>query len=299
MITLRRAQSTDLPAIKLLLRGEALPLGGVEAALDGLVVADRSGEVVGVGGLERRGDVALLRSLAVARAGRGAGLGQRLVARLLDQAREGGVTSLWLLTEGAEGFFEHFGFRPVSRDQVPEAIRTSHEFSEACPATATVMVRRVAPLGILVICTANSARSQIAEALLRHRGGDLIRAASAGTAPGPGPHPLAVDALAGLGIDWAGHRSKSLDEVGGDWDLVITVCDDAQEACPVVPGRLMVHWGLPDPAAVQGDRAECMAAFTATAAELDLRIGALLALPLGAMTNAEVAERTRGSTSNA
>lgn len=291
---IRQATVTDLPAVEALLRSASLPTDGVAGAIDGFVVAEDRGHLSGVAGLEIRGETALLRSLAVMPSARGTGLGHRLVARLLDEARRRGLSSLWLLTETAERFFAGIGFRPVHREQVPAVLRATAEFSHLCPDSATVMARRVAPLGLLVICTANSARSQIAEALLRHRGGDLVRVASAGTAPGPGPHPLAIAALARLGIDWRDRRSKGIDEVDGTWEIVITVCDGAREACPVLPGRRMVHWGLPDPAAAAGSDAERLAAFEATAAELDGRIASLLSLPLAALTDAEVAEAMAG-----
>jgi arsenate reductase len=131
------------------------------------------------------------------------------------------------------------------------------------------MSRRATPLRVLVLCTANSARSQIAEALIGHQLGDQVVVASAGTAPGNGPHPHAIAALAERGIAWQGKRSKSIDEVPGPWDLAITVCDGAREACPVLPGVRMLHWGLPDPA---GHGIE---AFRRTADELEQLIQGL------------------------
>ncbi len=289
MTTLRTARDSDLSSIEQLLREASLPVDGVRDAVSGFVVAEDRSRIVAVGGLERCGDDALLRSLVVVPSARGSGIGHRLVAQLLEGARTAGITRLWLLTETAEEFFRRFGFRRVERDRVPDAVRATDEFSHACPASATAMARRVLPFRILVLCTANSARSQLAEALFRHRGAGLVESASAGTHPGAGPHPMAIETLRRLGIDWRDRQSKSIDAVGTDWDLVITVCDDARESCPVLPGHATLHWGMPDPAAV-GDPAMRQAAFDAVAEEFERRIARLLALPLAVMTSREVAE---------
>lgn len=130
---------------------------------------------------------------------------------------------------------------------------------------------------VLFLCTHNSARSQMAEALLRHLGGDAFAAASAGTEPSR-VHPLAAEAMARRGIDLAGHRSKHLDELAGEpFDDVITVCDGADRACPAYPGATRrLHWSLPDPSAVEGAEETRRAAFEATAAELERRIRAFV-----------------------
>jgi arsenate reductase len=117
-----------------------------------------------------------------------------------------------------------------------------------------------APLRVLVVCTGNAARSQMAEAFLSRIQG--IEAASAGTHPA-GVHPLTIRVLGEMGIDWSGARSKSIAEMLDlDWDLVLTVCDSAREACPVVPGaRRTAHEGFPDPAAVAGTDEDRLGAF--------------------------------------
>lgn len=141
------------------------------------------------------------------------------------------------------------------------------------------------PLRVLVLCTGNSARSQIAEALLAHRGAGRIVAASAGSRPAARVNPYAVEVLAAHGIAWEGRVPKSIDDVSGErYDLVITVCDNARDACPFFPGAAaQVHWGLPDPAD-HDEPAEARAAFARTFAEVDRRVEALLALPLDSMT---------------
>lgn len=145
-------------------------------------------------------------------------------------------------------------------------------------------------LRVLVLCTANVARSQLAEALLQHRGGDQVIVASAGAVPGRAPHPLAIEVLAERGISWAGKRSKGIDEVAGEaWDLVITVCDAARDACPILPGATMVHWALDDPAAVTGGEEAMRDAFRETADALDRRFTALLGLPLANLSATDLA----------
>jgi len=135
-------------------------------------------------------------------------------------------------------------------------------------------------LRILVVCTGNAARSQMAEAFLARVPG--VAAASAGTHPA-GIHPLTVRVLAEVGIDWSGARSKSISEMlGREWDLVLTVCDSAREACPVVPGaRRIVHEAFPDPAAVDGSEEDRLAAFRAVRDAIAARM-ATLALELAA-----------------
>ncbi|MEM6327715.1 MAG: arsenate reductase ArsC [Bacteroidota bacterium] len=106
---------------------------------------------------------------------------------------------------------------------------------------------------VLFVCTHNSARSQLAEGLLRQRHGDRFRAMSAGTVA-RGVHPLAAEALRDIGIDPSAHTSKTLDDLGGLVpDVVVTVCDHAREACPYVPARdRNLHHAFRDPSAVDG-----------------------------------------------
>jgi arsenate reductase len=133
------------------------------------------------------------------------------------------------------------------------------------------------PLRILFLCTHNSARSQMAEAILRVLGGDRVEVASAGTEV-TRVHPLAVREMAERGIDVGGQRSKHLNELLGErFDTVITVCDNAAESCPVFPGDpKRLHWSLPDPSAVEGTEEVQAAAFQRTADELTARIRDLL-----------------------
>lgn len=115
---------------------------------------------------------------------------------------------------------------------------------------------------VLILCTGNSARSQMAEGLLRHIAGDRFEVFSAGTKPGY-VRPEAIAVMREVGIDISGSRSKHLDEFAGQpIDYVLTVCDNAKESCPVYPaGTKQVHRSFEDPAAIQGSEAERIDAF--------------------------------------
>jgi arsenate reductase len=126
---------------------------------------------------------------------------------------------------------------------------------------------------VLILCTGNSARSQIAEGLLRHDAGNAFVVFSAGTKPTQ-VRPEAIAVMREVGIDISGHRSKSVDEFAGqDFDYVITVCDNAKQSCPIYPAKTKrIHWSIEDPAAVQGSEAEILAAFRRIRDELRLRL---------------------------
>jgi arsenate reductase len=142
----------------------------------------------------------------------------------------------------------------------------------------------ISPHRVLFLCTHNSARSQMAEGLLRSLGGSAFVVASAGTVA-THVRPEAIAAMAELHIDISDQTSKTLDiYLHEPWDDVITVCDDANDACPFFPGgRHRHHWSTPDPAGVQGDEATRLAAFRAARDSLRARIEAdLLAPPVDA-----------------
>jgi arsenate reductase (thioredoxin) len=126
---------------------------------------------------------------------------------------------------------------------------------------------------VLFLCTGNSARSQMAEGLLRHIAGDRFEVASAGVAPTQ-VRPEAVEAMREIGIDISNHSSKSVDDfVGQKFDYVITVCDNANEQCPVFPGQTTrIHWSFDDPAAAEGDAAARLAVFRRVRDEIMDRI---------------------------
>jgi protein-tyrosine-phosphatase len=134
---------------------------------------------------------------------------------------------------------------------------------------------------VLFLCTGNSARSQIAQALLEHRSGGTIEALSAGSHPKP-LHPNAVRVMQRRGIDISTNRTKHFDEYADQrFDLVITLCDRVREVCPEFASHpQLVHWSIPDPAREGTTNRASYPAFERTAAELDARVGYLLPLLL-------------------
>jgi len=148
----------------------------------------------------------------------------------------------------------------------------------------------------LFLCTGNSARSIMAEAILNHRSNGAFTAYSAGSHPSGTPRPEALAQLQSAGISIHGLRSKSWDEFAAPGaphlDFVFTVCDNAaNEACPYWPGQPMTaHWGIPDPAAVKGTPEEIARAFRDAFVVLDRRIGLFLALPLATLKHLAIQE---------
>jgi arsenate reductase len=149
---------------------------------------------------------------------------------------------------------------------------------------------------VLFLCTGNSARSIMAEALLNHKSKDNFTAYSAGSRPSAAPRPEALAQLQSAGISIDGLRSKSWDEFAGPGaphlDFVFTVCDNAaKEACPYWPGQPMTaHWGIPDPAAVKGAPEEIARAFHDAFVVLDRRIGLFMSLPLATLQQLAIQE---------
>jgi arsenate reductase len=145
------------------------------------------------------------------------------------------------------------------------------------------------PFNVLILCTGNSARSILGEALINHCGRGRFIGYSAGSSPKRQVHPLALELLADMGLSTVGMRSKSWDEfVGPDappLDFIVTVCDNAAgEMCPVWPGHPMTaHWGIEDPASAQGSDADKRLAFRTAFGELERRITAFTRLPIRSM----------------
>ncbi|MEW6249324.1 MAG: arsenate reductase ArsC [Planctomycetota bacterium] len=131
---------------------------------------------------------------------------------------------------------------------------------------------------VLILCTGNSCRSQMAEGLWRQVGGAAWEVHSAGSQPAGYVHPLAIRAMREIGVDVGAARSKHVAEFAGQaFDLVLTVCDNARETCPAPPSaRQVMHWSLPDPAATAGADDERMPAFRAVRDDLSGRIRKLL-----------------------
>lgn len=143
-VEIRRPTDNDLPAIERLLTAASLPLDGVREALPSFVLAEVGDTLVGVAGLDVCCNNALLRSVAVDPAWRSQGIGRLLVTRVIADAESRGIHALYLLTTSAERYFPGFGFREITRNEVPEDVRATAEFQSACPASATVMTRPIA-----------------------------------------------------------------------------------------------------------------------------------------------------------
>lgn len=153
------------------------------------------------------------------------------------------------------------------------------------------------PFNVLFLCTGNSARSILGEAILNRVGRGHFRAFSAGSHPKGAVHPLALDLLRSLGYPVEELRSKSWDEFAlsgaPQLDFIFTVCDDAaQETCPVWPGHPMTaHWGIPDPARAEGTEAERRLAFAEAHRSLSNRISAFINLPIASLDRMSLKNR--------
>jgi arsenate reductase (thioredoxin) len=149
-------------------------------------------------------------------------------------------------------------------------------------------------VNVLFLCTGNSARSILAESLLNHRGRGRFKAFSAGSHPKGEVHPIAIALLKQMGLPAEGARSKSWDEFEASdaphMHFVITVCDNAAgEMCPIWPGKPMTaHWGIPDPAAIEGSDSEKWEAFRVALRSLDNRILAFTSLPVASLDHAKL-----------
>ena len=147
---------------------------------------------------------------------------------------------------------------------------------------------------VLFLCTGNSCRSIMAEALLAHHGKEKFQSYSAGSFPTGEVHPLSLATLKARGIATAGYRSKSWDEfIDQKIDIVITVCDAAAgESCPLFPGKpVKAHWGVPDPAKFQGNDKATRAEFSRICDILEKRVKALVRLPVEAIDKNELQKK--------
>jgi len=152
-----------------------------------------------------------------------------------------------------------------------------------------------APLRVLILCTGNSARSQMAEAVLNLKAHGRFVAESAGSQPAARVNPFAVEALREAGIEWSGHRPRGLDGLDQQhWDFVITVCDRAKESCPVFPGHpVLAHWGMEDPAEAQGYEETVRRAFRNALALISRRVDLLLCVPVEKLERMAIEEQLR------
>lgn len=148
---------------------------------------------------------------------------------------------------------------------------------------------------VLFLCTGNSARSQMAEAVLNQRGRGRLAAESAGSEPAARVNPYALSALREAGIQWNGHPPRGLEGLqSASWDIVITVCDNAREACPIFPGHpLVVHWSMSDPAAIEGSDEDKRKAFAGALRLIIRRVDLLLDIPIQSLERTAVHERLK------
>ena len=298
LAAIRRGGLPDLLVLMRLLQSAGLPTEDLTrtTSIDFWII-EADGSIVGTIGLERFEKSGLLRSLAVAPEHRRHGLGRQLVERLERDAYNSGIDRLVLLTETAERFFAGLGYSVTGRQSAPDAVRGSAEFRNLCPASAVCMTKSLSarpqegtmpgrPYNVLFLCTGNSARSVLAESLLNHWGQGRFRGYSAGSFPKGQIHPISIALLNELGLPTEGLRSKSWDEFAAPGappiDFVFTVCDNAAgEVCPVWPGHPMTaHWGIEDPAAIEGPDDEKWAAFGKALRELESRIKVFVNLPI-------------------
>jgi protein-tyrosine-phosphatase/DNA-binding transcriptional ArsR family regulator len=205
---------------------------------------------------------------------------QNLVSYHLRLLRDGGlVTATRSSFDGRDSYY-HLDLDRCA-DALADAGAALHPTlrRESLPHTRMADLRRSPRVGVLFVCTGNSARSPIAEALLRHRTGGQIEVSSAGSRPKPRLHPNAVRVLHDtFGIDITGQRPRNMDTLTGHrFDYVVSLCDKAREACPDFPGHpRRAHWSIPDPATAGDTDQPTYPAFQHTATDIDTRIRHLL-----------------------
>jgi protein-tyrosine-phosphatase/DNA-binding transcriptional ArsR family regulator len=215
---------------------------------------------------------------------------QSLVSYHLGRLRDGGLVSARRsLADGRDTYYVLELAR--CRELFVTAGASLHPGLTSAVGSARVPVRDVGRVRVLFLCTGNSARSQMAEALAQQLSGGVLRAASAGSRPKP-LHPNAVRVMRERGIDLAGRRSKHLSEFTSQrFDYVISLCDRVREICPEFPGTPeAIHWSVRDPAREPGNDDETLPAFERTAAELETRIGFLLAAITHTINSQEASE---------
>jgi len=220
-----------------------------------------------------------------------AGRRQSLVSYHLRQLRDGGLVST--RRSAADGRDSYY-ILDLARcgELLSSAGASLHPGLAPTPLPSAARERGSALARVLFLCTGNSARSQIAEALAEQLSGGAVRAASAGSHPKP-LHPNAVRVMRERGIDLAGRRSKHVSEFAAQrFDSVISLCDRVREVCPEFPGGPeLIHWSIPDPAREPGTDEETLPAFERVATELSTRIGFLIEAIEQTPPSREVTER--------
>jgi protein-tyrosine-phosphatase len=219
-----------------------------------------------------------------------AGRRQSLVSYHLRELRDGGLVSM--RRSAADGRDTYYVLDLARCAELLSSAGVSlHPGLSLTPRPRTARKPGSAPSRVLFLCTGNSARSQIAEALAEQLSRGAVSAASAGSHPKP-LHPNAVRVMRARGIDLAGRRSKHLGEFEDQrFDYVISLCDRVREVCPEFPGGPeLIHWSIPDPAREPGSDEETLPAFERTATELSTRIAFLIEAIEQTTTKQEVTE---------
>ncbi len=220
-----------------------------------------------------------------------AGRRQSLVSYHLSQLRDGGLVSL---RRSAADRRDTYYVLDLARcgELLSSAGASLHPGLGPTPRPRGTHERCATPARVLFLCTGNSARSQIAEALAEQLSGGAVSACSAGSHPKP-VHPNAARVMRERGIDLTGRRSKHLSEFAAErFDYVISLCDRVREVCPEFPGAPeLIHWSIPDPAREPGSDEETLPAFEHTASELCTRIGFFIEAIEQTNTTPEVTER--------
>jgi protein-tyrosine-phosphatase len=220
-----------------------------------------------------------------------AGRRQSLVSYHLRQLRDGGLVST--RRSAADGRDSYYVLDLARCGELLASAGASlHPALAPTPRPRAGREPASTPGQVLFLCTGNSARSPIAEALAEQLSGGAVSAASAGSDPKP-LHPNAVRVMRVRGVDLAGSRSKHLSEFTAErFDYVISLCDCVREVCPEFPGGPeLIHWSIPDPAREPGSDEETLPAFERTATELQTRIGFLIEAIEQTTTSQEVSER--------
>jgi protein-tyrosine-phosphatase/DNA-binding transcriptional ArsR family regulator len=220
-----------------------------------------------------------------------AGRRQSLVSYHLRRLRDGGLVEL--RRSAADGRDTYYVIDLARCGELLVGVGVALHPAVAPPAPPQLRRKDDStPARVLFLCTGNSARSQMAEALCEQLSGGRVSAVSAGSHPKP-LHPHAVRVMRRRGIDIAGRRSKHLDEFAGRrFDYVISLCDRVREICPEFPGAPeLIHWSIPDPARDAGGGEETLPAFEGAAGELRNRIGFLIAAIEQTTTHQEVTGR--------
>jgi protein-tyrosine-phosphatase/DNA-binding transcriptional ArsR family regulator len=202
---------------------------------------------------------------------------QNLVSYHLRQLREQELVGMRRSSADGRDVYYHLDLDRLSSLMHDTVTQLHPSLGCFAPAEALVAHPTGRPWRILFLCTHNSARSQLAEAVMRQQGGPAVEAFSAGSRPSR-VHPLAIRVAAERHLNLNRQRSKHMDEFAGQqFDLVITVCDQVREVCPTFPGNPQVaHWSIADPAAAGPTEAAQQAAFLETADNLEKRIGHLI-----------------------